>query len=175
MLTNNQINQIAEMLIESGNLNDDISEHIGLILENIAGIELLDDDQLNSLHSKIEQAVNELKEALKKIKDSGKVRTNKKTTLLAFKPGFIDSFKKIKRAPQIIPLKDVGSIITETGINKTSVVVDAGSGSGALAVILGSIAKKVVSYELREDFAKVASENVKFLKLKNLVILIRII
>jgi hypothetical protein len=49
------------MLIELGNLNDDISEHIGLILENIAGIELLDDDQLNSLHSKIEQAVKNLK------------------------------------------------------------------------------------------------------------------
>ena len=61
MLTNNQINQIAEMLIELGNLNDDISEHIGLILENIAGIELLDDDQLNSLHSKIEQAVKTFK------------------------------------------------------------------------------------------------------------------
>lgn len=61
MLTNNQINQIAKMMIESGSLNDDISEHIGLILENIAGIELLDNDRLNSLHSKIEQAVKNLK------------------------------------------------------------------------------------------------------------------
>ena len=61
MLTKNQINQIAEMLIESGNLNDDISEHIGFILENIAGIELLDDGQLDSLHSTIEQAVKNLK------------------------------------------------------------------------------------------------------------------
>lgn len=62
MLTQKQINQIAEMLIESDIHNDDdIGEHIGLILENIAGIELLDDDQLNSLHSKIEQAVKNLK------------------------------------------------------------------------------------------------------------------
>ena len=61
MLTNNQIKQIAEMLIESGNINDDISEHIGFILENIAGIELLDDGQLDSLHSTIEQAVKNLK------------------------------------------------------------------------------------------------------------------
>ncbi|MCF2901538.1 hypothetical protein L1264_13705 [Pseudoalteromonas sp. APAL1] len=62
MLTQKQINQIAEMLIESDIHNDDdIGEHIGLILENIAGIELLDNDQLNSLHSKIEQAVKNLK------------------------------------------------------------------------------------------------------------------
>lgn len=62
MLTQKQINQIAEMLIESDIHNDDdIGEHIGLILENIAGIELLDDGQLDSLHSTIEQAVKSLK------------------------------------------------------------------------------------------------------------------
>lgn len=62
MLTQKQINQIAEMLIESDIHNDDdIGEHIGLILENIAGIELLDNDRLNSLHSRIEQAVKNSK------------------------------------------------------------------------------------------------------------------
>lgn len=62
MLTQKQITQIAEMLIESDIHNDDdIGEHIGLILENITGIELLDNDRLNSLHSRIEQAVKKLK------------------------------------------------------------------------------------------------------------------
>lgn len=61
MLTNKQVNQIAEMLNESDIHNDDIGEHIGLILENVAGVELLNDEQLDTLHSKIEQAVKSLK------------------------------------------------------------------------------------------------------------------
>ncbi len=110
------------------------------------------------------------KEDLKKIKASGSVKTNTGTELAAFKPVFIDLYRKIKRAPQIIPLKDVAAIIAETGIGKESVVVDAGSGSGALALFLANIAKKVVSYEIRDDFAAVARENISLLQLKNITI-----
>lgn len=110
------------------------------------------------------------KESLKKIRGSGTVTTNKGVELFAFKPAFADLYRKIRRGPQIIPLKDVGSIVTETGINRKSLVVDAGSGSGALALFLAGIAKKVVSYEIRSDFAEIAAENARFLKLKNLTI-----
>ena len=110
------------------------------------------------------------KEDLKQIKDSGVLKTNKGIELFAFRPCFIDVYKKIKRGPQIIPLKDLGSIIAEVGINKNSLVVDAGSGSGALALFLSMIAEKVVSYEVREDFAKIAAENAEFLKINNLKI-----
>src|SRR3989338_10089619 len=107
------------------------------------------------------------KEDLKKISGSGAVKTNKGVELAAFQPTFIDLLRKIRRAPQIIPLKDVGSIIAETGIGKDSVVVDAGTGSGGLALFLGNIVKKVITYEIRDDFASVAEENVRFLNLKN--------
>ena len=110
------------------------------------------------------------KEDLKKIKGSGTVKTNTNVELSAFAPGFTDLYRKLKRAPQIIPLKDMGSIVAETGVNKHSFVVDAGSGSGALALFLANIVGKVVSYEIRKDFAAVAEENVKFLKLKNVTI-----
>jgi len=110
------------------------------------------------------------KDDLKTIKSNGSIKTNTGVVLHAFAPSFIDSYRKIKRAPQIIPLKDLGTIITETGISKNSLVVDAGSGSGALTLFLANIAKRVVSYEIRKDFAAVASENVKFLKLKNVEI-----
>jgi len=110
------------------------------------------------------------KDDLKKIKGSGSVKTNTGIGLSAFAPSFIDAYKKIKRAPQIIPLKDVAAIVAETGVNKNSLVVDAGAGSGALALFLANIAKKVVSYEIRKDFAAVANENVKFLKLKNVAV-----
>ena len=107
---------------------------------------------------------------LKKVKNGGLVKSNSGFRLYAFKPSFIDLYRKIKRAPQIIPLKDVGVIITETGIGWNSVVVDAGTGSGALALFMANVAKKVVSYEIRQDFAAIAAENAKFLKIKNLKI-----
>ncbi len=110
------------------------------------------------------------KEELKKIKISGSVKTNTGVVLSAFKPSFIDAYMKIKRAPQIIPLKDIAAIVAETGIGKESTVVDAGSGSGALALFLANIAKKVVSYEMRDDFAAVAKENVSLMQLKNITI-----
>lgn len=98
------------------------------------------------------------------------VKTNTGKVLFVFEPSFIDAYNRIKRAPQIIPRKDVAAIVAETGIGKNSVVVDAGTGSGALALFLANIAKKVFTYEVREDFAKVAAENIRLLQMKNLVL-----
>lgn len=108
------------------------------------------------------------KEDLKR--DRGIVKSNTGREFLVFSPSFIDGYKKIKRAPQIIPLKDVAAIAAETGINKNSVAVDAGCGSGALACFLANICKKVITYEIREDFIKVAEKNREDLNLKNLTI-----
>lgn len=66
--------------------------------------------------------------------------------------------------------KDIGLIISFTGVGKKSKVVDAGAGSGFLAIMLGNISKSVVSYEWREDFASLAEENVKRAGLKNVTI-----
>lgn len=103
-------------------------------------------------------------------KKKGKVITNTKKEMYIFEPSFIDVYRKIKRAPQIITLKDIGIIIAETGVNSKSKVVDAGAGSGALACFLANIAKEVVSYEIRKDFFKVVEYNKKLLGLKNLKI-----
>lgn len=110
------------------------------------------------------------KSALAKATAGDVLKTNTGMELFVFEPAFIDSYTKIKRAPQIIPRKDVASIVAETGLGKGSIVVDAGTGSGALALFLANIAKKVVTYEVREDFAKVAAENVATLGLKNIAI-----
>ncbi len=67
-------------------------------------------------------------------------------------------------------LKDISAIVALTGINSKSLVVDAGAGSGALACFLANITKRVVSYEVRKDFAKLAKENAEMLGLKNLAI-----
>ncbi len=106
---------------------------------------------------------------IKKVKP-GKNKTHSGKTIYAVNPGFSDLIKKIKRGPAIIVKKDIGLIITETGINKNSIVLDAGSGSGYLSAYLANICKKVISYEKRKEFFKIASNNFKFLNLKNIEI-----
>jgi len=104
------------------------------------------------------------------LRKGGLVRTNTNEEFFVVNACFMDRYNKIKRGPQIIPLKDIGAIIAYTGIGKDSRVVDAGSGSGALACFLANIAKEVVSYEIREDFFEIAKANKDELGLKNLKI-----
>jgi len=83
--------------------------------------------------------------------------------------------KKVKRLPQIITPKDVALIMAYTGIGQGDKVVDAGTGSGYLAIILASHIKpgKVFTYENNKQFFNVAKKNIKltgvekFVKLKN--------
>lgn len=108
------------------------------------------------------------KDDLKNAKNGSALLTNTNKELFIFEPFFADLYKKIKRDAQIIPLKDIGLIIAETGINKKSKVLDAGSGSGALACFLACIAKEVITYEIREDFIEIVKKNIVFLNLKNI-------
>ena len=110
------------------------------------------------------------KEELKKAKEGSLLKSNTNKEFFVFNPYFIDLYRKIKRDAQIIPLKDIGLIIAETGINKKSRILDAGSGSGALACFLAGIAKEVVTYEIREDFIEIVKKNIEFLRLKNIKI-----
>jgi tRNA (adenine57-N1/adenine58-N1)-methyltransferase len=103
-----------------------------------------------------------------KKKSGSKIKSNTKNEFTVFEPFFIDLYKKIKRGAQIIPLKDIGLIVSETGVNNESKVVDAGSGSGALACFLANFVKEVVSYEIRDDFIKIVKNNIEFLNLKNI-------
>ncbi len=87
-------------------------------------------------------------------------------------PSIVDYMQKLHRAPQITLPKDAGQIVAHTGVGPGSHVVDAGAGSGALAVFLGNLVRPdgwVVSYELRDDFAKVAEENIELAGLKDFV------
>ena len=74
---------------------------------------------------------------------------------------FPEILRKCKRGPQVILPKDIGVILAFSGVGKNSFVVDAGAGSGWLAISLANVAKKVVSYEWREEFAELAEKNAK--------------
>ena len=84
------------------------------------------------------------------------------------KPYLSLDLKKLKRGPAIIPPKDAGLIIAYTGIGKNSRVAEIGTGSGFLTIQLAKIVKKVITYEKREEFLKIAENNFKLLKLKNI-------
>lgn len=105
--------------------------------------------------------------------DEIKTHLNKKFTIA--KPNITDILeKRVKRLPQVITPKDIGLIISYTGIGPGSLVVDAGTGSGFLAIFLANSIKpgRVVTYEKDKRFLKVAKENIrasglsKFIKLK---------
>jgi tRNA (adenine57-N1/adenine58-N1)-methyltransferase len=83
-----------------------------------------------------------------------------------------DTLKKLRRGPQIITLKDAAIISAFTGMSSGDLVVDAGSGSGFLAVYMGNLVRprgRVVSYERRPEFAEIALENVKRAGLEKVV------
>src|SRR5271157_4077148 len=80
------------------------------------------------------------------------------------------TYRKLKRGPQVILPKDIGTIIAYSGLDKNSVCVDAGTGSGWLAVSLARLCRHVYSYDVRADFLKIAEYNVNFLGLDNVTL-----
>ncbi|MFP4567691.1 MAG: tRNA (adenine-N1)-methyltransferase [Candidatus Woesearchaeota archaeon] len=84
-----------------------------------------------------------------------------------FNATFNDEYSKLKRGAQTISKKDIGPIITRTGINRNSTIIDAGAGSGGLTCYLASIAKRVDTFDVNEKNLEVTEKNVKRLKLDN--------
>jgi len=84
------------------------------------------------------------------------------------KPNIIDFLKKAKRGPQIILPKDAALIISITGCSPNWKIVDAGTGSGFLALFLGNLGCKIYTYEKRKEFYKIAKNNIKKFDLKNI-------
>lgn len=98
------------------------------------------------------------------------VKTNLGKEFSVINAGFTDRFERIKRNAQIVSLKEIGLIVAETGLDKDSVVVDAGAGSGALCCFLAHLCKEVITYDVRDDFIEIVKKNKESLGLKNLTI-----
>ena len=95
------------------------------------------------------------------------VKSNLGEKFILFEANFLDNLNKIKRGPATTHLKDIGPILTYTSINKNSVVLEAGSGSGQLTAFLARFVKKVYSYEKNENFYNLTRKNLEFLNIKN--------
>ncbi|MGZ8440487.1 MAG: tRNA (adenine-N1)-methyltransferase [Candidatus Deferrimicrobiaceae bacterium] len=88
--------------------------------------------------------------------DGSRVWTAMGAGYRVFRPTFIQYVMNLKRHAQIIYPKDIGPILLWADIFPGATVVEAGIGWGALAIkLLEAIGPKgrLVSYEVREDFA----------------------
>lgn len=83
----------------------------------------------------------------------------------------IDFLKGARRGPAVVLGKDFGSIVANTGLGAGWKVVDAGTGSGWLAMQLANVVGSdgiVTTYEIRQEFAKIAKENFEKSGLENI-------
>ena len=86
------------------------------------------------------------------------------------KPNVNDYIELMERKCSIILPKDIGVVVAYTGVGCGDRVVDAGSGAGAAAIYFGNVVGdrgEVYSYEVREDFAEVARQNIAGFGLEN--------
>ena len=91
-------------------------------------------------------------------------RTTGAGTFLVIRPTLADYVLSMGRAATIIYPKDMGAILTYGDIYPGATVLEAGIGSGALTLaLLRAVGEKgrVVSYEVRPEFADKAQRNVK--------------
>ncbi len=80
------------------------------------------------------------------------------------KPSTADLMLKVKRTTTIVYPKDLGYMLLETTIGPGSRVIDVGTGSGALTLVLAKFVAPhgmVYSYERREDFIENARKNIE--------------
>jgi tRNA (adenine57-N1/adenine58-N1)-methyltransferase len=81
-------------------------------------------------------------------------------SFLVLRPTLSDIVLKMPRGAQVIYPKDLAAILMEADISPGTRVLEAGVGSGALSMAMLRAGASVVGYELREDFANRAHNNV---------------
>jgi tRNA (adenine57-N1/adenine58-N1)-methyltransferase len=97
-------------------------------------------------------------------RDEGSVvRSSVNEPFLVFRPTLPQLIPNLPRSAQVIYPKDIGPILLWADLFPGARVVEAGVGAGALSMaLLRAVGKegRLVSYELREDFAELAQKNV---------------
>jgi len=106
----------------------------------------------------------------------GDVVETKRERFVVVKPTLSDLMRKCRRGAQIVMPKDASQIVAITGLGQGWRCMDAGSGSGFLAIFLGNLVGgkgRVYTYEIRKDFYEIAKKNIemcgmeKVVKIKN--------
>jgi len=103
------------------------------------------------------------------------VRTHTGEEMFALNPLVVDYIPKLARRTQVMYPKDLGYMVLSLGISAGFKVLDAGTGSGAAAMVMASLVKptgKVFSYDVNEESIKVARRNLERVGLSEYVELV---
>ncbi len=95
--------------------------------------------------------------------EGGTIETSRGETLLVVRPTLSDYVLAMPRGAQVIYPKDLALIVVLADIYPGAVVVEAGTGSGALTMALVRAvgpAGRVFSYDVREEFLRGAARNI---------------
>lgn len=87
-------------------------------------------------------------------------------------PSLADILTDLKRSTQIMYPKDIGYILTRLSVGPGQTVLEAGTGSGSMTVALAFAVGpqgRVVTYEKRDEFQKLARRNLERLGLEGRV------
>ncbi len=98
------------------------------------------------------------------IEEGSIVKSSQGANLLVLRPTYSDFILEMPRGAQIIYPKDIATILVFADIYPGARVLEAGIGSGALTIaLLQAVGETgtVISYEIREDFAKRALANIE--------------
>lgn len=106
-------------------------------------------------------------DVLQSAKNGEELTTSKGVKAYLSDVTFADRFGKIKRGAQIITAKDAGIILATTLVDKDSVCVDAGTGSGALSCFLARYTKQVYSYDIKPAHVEIGQKNADMLGMTN--------
>jgi tRNA (adenine57-N1/adenine58-N1)-methyltransferase len=90
------------------------------------------------------------------------ILTNRGEPFFILRPSIGEYSRRVKRLTQVIFPKDSGFIIQHLNFGPGSTVVECGTGSGGMTSVFAHFvgdSGKVVSYERREEFSKLAESN----------------
>jgi tRNA (adenine57-N1/adenine58-N1)-methyltransferase len=102
-------------------------------------------------------------EELYGLDDGSRVKLSSGETFLVLRPTYADLIPHLPRAAQVIYPKDTGPLLIWGDVFPGATVVEGGVGAGAFTIaLLRAVGPtgRVISYELREDFAARARRNV---------------
>ena len=97
------------------------------------------------------------------VEEGSRVKFSTGEAFLVLRPTYADLIPHLPRASQVIYPKDTGPLLIWGDVFPGAMVIEGGTGAGALTIaLLRAVgpAGRVISYELREDFADAARKNV---------------
>jgi tRNA (adenine57-N1/adenine58-N1)-methyltransferase catalytic subunit len=102
-------------------------------------------------------------ESLFGVEEGSRVKLSTGEAFIVLRPTYADLIPHLPRAAQVIYPKDAGPLLIWGDVFPGATVIEGGTGAGALTIALlraVGATGRVISYELREDFAAAARKNV---------------